>query len=214
MWYNTITRKCTTLWGRAWASSYYGNLHMNKLSFTLKWWADSLAFMSAVYARPLPEAISTQWCIICTVCEQPAVDGRSVLLWQTRSKVSCVLKFQSFPLRLPILHSGSSPALPFTYLLSARGRSIFEKYQYILTFTVYGRKQTSTLQTYFRNEVPLAQARPDYYQFQFTICLPSTWMLWKTRLSTWQYNIIIFSISVHDLPHIIIYSGNTTPIHR
>ena len=63
------TRKCRTLWGRAWASSYYGYMHMNRLSFTLKWWAESLAFMSVVYARPLPEAISNLACIICTVCE-------------------------------------------------------------------------------------------------------------------------------------------------
>ena len=36
---------------------------MNRLSFTLKW-AKSLAFMSAVHARLLPEAISTRRCII------------------------------------------------------------------------------------------------------------------------------------------------------
>ena len=35
-------------------------------------------FISAVYAQPLPEAISTQRCIIRTVCEQPAVDGPSI----------------------------------------------------------------------------------------------------------------------------------------
>ena len=40
-------------------AGYYGYMHMNRLSFTLKWWAESLAFMSAVYAQPLPEAIST-----------------------------------------------------------------------------------------------------------------------------------------------------------
>ena len=39
---------------------YYGFMHMNKLSFMLKWWAESLTFMSATYACPLPEAISTQ----------------------------------------------------------------------------------------------------------------------------------------------------------
>ena len=53
-----ITRKCRTLWGRAWASSFNGYMHMNRLSFMLKWWAESLAFMSVVYAQPLPEAIS------------------------------------------------------------------------------------------------------------------------------------------------------------
>ena len=54
---SSSTRKCRTLWGRAWASSYYGYMHMNRLSFTLKWWAE--LFMSVVYARPLPEVIST-----------------------------------------------------------------------------------------------------------------------------------------------------------
>ena len=34
-------------------------LHMNRLSFMLKSQAESLAFMSAVYAQPLPEVIST-----------------------------------------------------------------------------------------------------------------------------------------------------------
>ena len=36
-------------------------LHMNRLhvSFTLKSWAEVLVFMRVVYARPLPEAIST-----------------------------------------------------------------------------------------------------------------------------------------------------------
>ena len=34
-------------------------LHMNRLSFMLKSWAESLTFISAIYARPLPEAIST-----------------------------------------------------------------------------------------------------------------------------------------------------------
>ena len=58
----------------------------------------------------------------------------------------CVLKLEPSPLRLPTLHSGSSPALPFTYLLSARGRS---------KFTVYGHKQACTLQTHLHNAVTL-----------------------------------------------------------
>ena len=42
------------------------------------------------------------------------------------------------------------------YLLSARGHSIFGKYLNAhLKFTVYGHKQTCTLQTHFRNAVPL-----------------------------------------------------------
>ena len=63
------TRKCRTLWGRAWASSYCGYKYMNRLSFTLKWWVESLAFVSVVYARPIPEAIANPACITCTVCE-------------------------------------------------------------------------------------------------------------------------------------------------
>ena len=30
------------------------NMHMNRLSFTLKLWAESVVFMSVVYAWPLP----------------------------------------------------------------------------------------------------------------------------------------------------------------
>ena len=49
------------------------------LSFTLKWWAESLAFMSVVYARPLPEVISTgvhglrvvcHWWLVRSCCDQ------------------------------------------------------------------------------------------------------------------------------------------------
>ena len=34
------------------------NMHMNRLSFMLKW--SVIAFMSVVYVQPLPEAISTR----------------------------------------------------------------------------------------------------------------------------------------------------------
>ena len=62
-----------TLWGGASLSKQLIWLHMNRLvSFMLKSRAESLAFMSAIYARALPV------CIICTVCEQPAIDGQSV----------------------------------------------------------------------------------------------------------------------------------------
>ena len=54
------------------------NMHMNRLSFMLKWWAEAVAFMGVVYVRPLPEAISTCRVYFCTVVEQPAVDGRSI----------------------------------------------------------------------------------------------------------------------------------------
>ena len=76
-------------------------------------------------------------CIICTVCEQPAVDGRFIAAVTNKK---CVLQLEASPLRLPMLHSGSSPALPIHLLrlpiLSARGRSIFRKY--LCTFKIYG----------------------------------------------------------------------------
>ena len=73
---STINR---TLWGQAWASSYiyYGYMHMNTLSFMVKWWTESLAFMSVVYAWPLPENLNLV-SITCMLCKQPAVDGQSV----------------------------------------------------------------------------------------------------------------------------------------
>ena len=67
------------------------------------------------------------------------------------------VKLEPFPLRLSTLHSGSSPALPFTS--SAQGHSIFGKYLNAhLKFTVYGRKQANKhvdIHTHFRNVVPL-----------------------------------------------------------
>ena len=52
------------------------NMHMDRLSCMLKWWAESVAFMSVIYAQPLPEAISPRRVYFCTVGEQPDVDGR------------------------------------------------------------------------------------------------------------------------------------------
>ena len=47
-------------------------LHMNRLSLTLKPWAESaLAFVSAIYARVLPETAPNR-------LQQPAIDGRSL----------------------------------------------------------------------------------------------------------------------------------------
>ena len=51
----------------------------------------------------------------CMVFEQPAVDGRSVAAVTNKSKVPCVLKLEPSPLRLPMLHTGSSPAFVLTY---------------------------------------------------------------------------------------------------
>ena len=67
-----------------------------------------------------------------------------------------MLQLEPSPLQLPTLHSGSSPALPFTYWLSAQGcSSIFGKYLNAhLTFMVYGRKHRY-IHTHFCNAVPL-----------------------------------------------------------
>ena len=105
--------------------------HMNRLSFMLKSWAESLAFISAVYARPLTEAISTPRVILYSLwaaCRWCRVGP--LLLWQTRSKLPCVVQLEPSPLWLPTLHFGSNPVLPFTYwgyLLSAWGCSTFSK---------------------------------------------------------------------------------------
>ena len=64
--------------------------------------------MSAVYTWPLPESNINS---VCIVCEQPAVDGRSVAA-QAKSKLPC---FNFLCYGLLAQHSGNSPALPFTY---------------------------------------------------------------------------------------------------
>ena len=61
--------------------------------------------MSVVYARLLPEEITNQACIILYGL---AVDGRSVGA-VTNKKVPGV-KLEPSPLRLPMLHFGSSPS--------------------------------------------------------------------------------------------------------
>ena len=71
--------------------------------------------MSVVqYVRPLPEAISTRRGF-CTVGKQPAIDGQFIAA-VTNKKLPCALQLEASPLRLLMLHSGSSPSLPFTYL--------------------------------------------------------------------------------------------------
>ena len=96
------------------------NMHMNRLSFTLKWWAESVAFMSVIYVRPLPEAIRVNLLCIILYGRRAACRWWSVhrLLWQTGSKVPCILKLEPSLLRLPTLHSGSTPALPSIKLVS------------------------------------------------------------------------------------------------
>ena len=56
------------------------HVHMNRLSFTLKLWAESLAFVEkreeslVIY----PWSDLNPACIICKICKQPAIDGRSI----------------------------------------------------------------------------------------------------------------------------------------
>ena len=63
-----------------------------------------------------------------------------------------MLKLEPFPLQLPTLHSGNSPALCFTRTFNFQ--EVFKR-----TFKIYGIwPQASTyvrMQTYFRNAVPL-----------------------------------------------------------
>ena len=80
---------------------------MNRLSFTLKSSAELLAFMSAVHVRALPEAISNHVYNFRAVRE-PAVDGWSVA--SVTNKVPYLLQLEPSLLRLPTMHSSSSPA--------------------------------------------------------------------------------------------------------
>ena len=83
-----------------------------------------------------------------------------------------MLQLEASLLRLPSLHSGSSPAFPFTYrgyLYEVHVDVQFSGNIYAhLKFTVYGRKHTNK-QTHTRvlqcspASVGLAQARPNYF---------------------------------------------------
>ena len=142
-------------------------LQTNRLSFMLKSWAESLWFMSAFHARAFPEAISNRHCII-SVCEQPAVDGWSVVT------VTNVLQLQLSPLRLPTMHSSSSPAfslvprphgpMPIHLLRLSRHKDVqFSENIYAhLKFTIYGRKQTYThVMQHSPASVGFTQAHPN-----------------------------------------------------
>ena len=81
-----------------------------------------------------------------------------------RSKVPHVLKLEPSLLRLPMLHSGSSPALPFTYLMRMFNfRELFKR-----AFKIYGiwpqanKHITNTLPQCSPASVGLAQAHPNY----------------------------------------------------
>ena len=167
---------------------------MNRLRFTLKSSAESLAFMRAVHARALPEAISNLRVYPPYFRYGPQatcpVDGRSVATMT--NMVPYVLQLEPPPLRLPTMHSSSSPA--FSLVPRSRGpalpslvprphpraggahcpspieaKYVHEHVQFSgniyahLKYMVYGRKQT-----YIRlvqrspASVGLAQARPNY----------------------------------------------------
>ena len=81
-------------------------LHIDGLSFTLKSWTKLLAFMSAVYAWPATWNSTREATQSTTACEWPAVFGRS-----TNQCHACFDQLQSSSLRVPILHSDSSPPL-------------------------------------------------------------------------------------------------------
>ena len=161
------TRKCRVMWGRAWASTYYGYTWIEKVHTEIMSWIVSV--YECRLCTTLTWSDLNSVCIICTVCEQLAIDGRSITALTNKSKVPCVIELEPSPVRLLMLHSGSSPALPFTYwgyLLSAWGRSLLEKYLNVhLKFTVYGRKHAS-IDTYTHTLSPasvgLTQAHPKY----------------------------------------------------
>ena len=99
------TRKCRTLWGRAWASSCYGYtwIDAEMMSWIASVW---VLFMHDFYLKWFQPGVYE----FCTGCKQPAVDGRSIAAVTNKSKVLCVLKLEPTPLQLPMLHLGNSPA--------------------------------------------------------------------------------------------------------
>ena len=127
---------------------------MHKLSFTLKSWAEFLAFVSAMHdwlylKRPQPLSI-----FVPPVSGLPLMVGRS-----TNQKLPHVLYL---PSGSPTLHLGIT-----CFVHEIDLHEIFECAH--LKFTVYGRKQASkqartyinTLPQYSSTSVGLAQARPN-----------------------------------------------------
>ena len=124
--------------------------------------------MSVVYARLYLKRSQPGVYKFCTVCEQPAIDGQSVAAVTNKSKVPCVLKLEPSPLRLPMLHSGSSPALSSLSTKCTRTfnfREIFKR-----AFKIYGiwpqanTYVTNTLPQCSPTSVGLAQACPNNAQ--------------------------------------------------
>ena len=74
-------------------------LHTLVLNFTLKSWAESLALTSVDFVWPLPVKRTQLLCVICTVCEQPALVCRGQ--------------------QLPCVHYAVSAPVSFTLMLHA-----------------------------------------------------------------------------------------------
>ena len=150
------------MWGRAWASRLLW-LHMNRLSFTLKWWAESLAFMHDPYLKRSQLGVHNLygqraaccWWLVRSCCDKQEVRCR-VCLKLSRLCYGCQR------CTLAVAQHCPSP-IEATYY-----SSIFGKYLNAhLKFTVYGRKQasmyvTKTLPQCSPASVGLAQARPNY----------------------------------------------------
>ena len=150
--YGHYTRKCRTLWGRAWASSYYAYVRAHEQT---KLHTEVMSWIASVYE-----------CRLCTTLTwsnlNPTVYNlygslplivSPYLLWQTRSKVPCVLKFEPSPLRLPMPHSGSSPPLPFPYMYllikctrTFNFREIFKR-----AFKIYGTYMAASKQVRYKH---------------------------------------------------------------
>ena len=73
-------------------------LHMNRLSFTLKSWAELLVFMSAAYAQALPEIVSNWHVKFVRSASSLAIDGQSVAA-VTNRRVRCCTSFNLRRLR-------------------------------------------------------------------------------------------------------------------
>ena len=106
--------------------SHCKSMHMNRLSFMLKWWAESVTFMSAVYARPLPEVIWVNPPCIILYGQRAACRWWLVRSCCDKQEVRCYMF-----LNLSHLWYGCQRctlAVPQHCTASARGCSIFGKY--------------------------------------------------------------------------------------
>ena len=145
---------------------------MNRLSFTLKWWAESVAFMSVVYARPSATDIraGNPFYYLC-------------LSWSNLNP-PCIILYE---LRYGCQHC--TLAVAQHCHPSARECSIFGKYlNAYLKFTVYGRKQAQWY-THISVQcspasVGLAHARPNQSHYRGTLITRTTGSLAGT--SWWE----------------------------